>query len=645
MGTARLTTALLLAAALAACGSSDTNDPTGSGGVGGTGGSGGSVPPLECSGQPVVELDGATSPAIYEGVLGEADSWVATCTPEDSVGYDVVVHFTAGEAGFYRFSTDGTSFDTLLSARTDCEDGFTEIACNDDRGASKQSQISMQLEAGQQVFVLVDSVNVRQAEPFKLLAEKVNAQAPVIEDIAAFGNRSVGSTGVRFSGTNPDSPIVGYELQVFGASGSAIFSDPLVARFDDPRYPFWTVKQENGTFEIEGSFVVNSPTAIARVEMVVVDELDQKSAPKSAPTRDPQVLERHAACDPAQALNVCGPNDACVMRPPATAYTCEIATAPTLSTAVANVNRERKLWGIVVTGTDPEADVAYARVLPRDAQGTGVAVGESGRTVVPYYHLGQDPSGAYRGVVLLPAQFDGPCLAPANAYLQSCIQRGGNQQTCYNEAVAQLLACYDEAFASIVSVDVEVVDSTGRVSAMIPVDLAPSAAADLGAECDPYGVTGICPDGAICWSETTLEAEICQEQGPASCPAEYGVIDLLGHASGESWVYQGSNADGAVEGGGSCGGGGPTDVFSFTAPDADTYSFATSQLGTNVDTVLYLRNFCQLPAYELTCNDDFVAGRSSRVTAALEAGETIFVFVDSVDGTATGSYKLTVSRM
>jgi hypothetical protein len=123
------------------------------------------------------------------------------------------------------------------------------------------------------------------------------------------------------------------------------------------------------------------------------------------------------------------------------------------------------------------------------------------------------------------------------------------------------------------------------------------------------------------------------------------VIDLLQHGtSASSWSHEGNNANAPVSSGGSCGGGGPARVYSFTAPGAGTYNFTTGSLGQRVDTVLYLRSFCQLPAYELGCNDDFITA-ASRVSVALEEDETIYVFVDSLEGAATGSYKLTVTRL
>lgn len=113
-------------------------------------------------------------------------------------------------------------------------------------------------------------------------------------------------------------------------------------------------------------------------------------------------------------------------------------------------------------------------------------------------------------------------------------------------------------------------------------------------------------------------------------------------------MYDGDNSAGALHGGGSCGGGGPSEAFTFTAPAAGTYRVATSQLAARANTVVYVRPFCQLPAYEIACNDD-AGSAASMVDVELAGGETVYIFVDSFidpEGRqATGRYTLTVSGL
>lgn len=71
---------------------------------------------------------------------------------------DIAYRFTAPEAGLYEVTTTGSSFDTLLSLRADC-DGM-ELACNDDiGGGNTQSSVSIELAACQTILIVVDGYN------------------------------------------------------------------------------------------------------------------------------------------------------------------------------------------------------------------------------------------------------------------------------------------------------------------------------------------------------------------------------------------------------------------------------------------------------------------------------------------------------
>ncbi|HJL14448.1 MAG TPA: CAP domain-containing protein [Sandaracinaceae bacterium LLY-WYZ-13_1] len=69
---------------------------------------------------------------------------------------DVAFRYTAPVAGTYRFDTEGSGFDTVLSIRAGC--GGEELACNDDirRGAVTASRLTVDLAACETVVVVVD---------------------------------------------------------------------------------------------------------------------------------------------------------------------------------------------------------------------------------------------------------------------------------------------------------------------------------------------------------------------------------------------------------------------------------------------------------------------------------------------------------
>lgn len=81
---------------------------------------------------------------------------------------------------------------------------------------------------------------------------------------------------------------------------------------------------------------------------------------------------------------------------------------------------------------------------------------------------------------------------------------------------------------------------------------------------------------------------------------------------------------------------GPEHVYEFTAPIAGSYTFSTANSG--FDTVLTLldANSCG----ELGCNDNFGMLQTSRITASLAAGQTVFIVVDGKN--TSGQYSLLI---
>lgn len=68
---------------------------------------------------------------------------------------DVAFRWTAPRAGLYRFTTEGSGFDTILSARTSCS--AREMACNDDAlEGSGYSSLAMPLEECETVTLVID---------------------------------------------------------------------------------------------------------------------------------------------------------------------------------------------------------------------------------------------------------------------------------------------------------------------------------------------------------------------------------------------------------------------------------------------------------------------------------------------------------
>jgi len=164
---------------------------------------------------------------------------------------------------------------------------------------------------------------------------------------------------------------------------------------------------------------------------------------------------------------------------------------------------------------------------------------------------------------------------------------------------------------------------------------APEAATDF---CDPHRTINFCESG-LC------NDFVCVEEPEAACPAGWEVIDLNAQ---EDWSHQGSTEGSETyTNGGSCGGGSPQNIFSFTALEAGEYLFTTSTAGDD-DTLIYLRDHCAIEDVEaeLACNDDYRENSyTSQINVSLEAGQSVFLFVDGYNGSEgpwSGGYSLEV---
>ncbi len=101
------------------------------------------------------DIGSSTGPAVAMGnTAGSDDDLNGSCG--GAGGNDQVMIFTAPAAGMFTFDTFGSAYDTKLSLFADCA---TELSCNDDAGAGLQSQLVLNMAAGQVVLVVVDGFN------------------------------------------------------------------------------------------------------------------------------------------------------------------------------------------------------------------------------------------------------------------------------------------------------------------------------------------------------------------------------------------------------------------------------------------------------------------------------------------------------
>jgi hypothetical protein len=100
------------------------------------------------------DIGGMIGPMVASGSTAAADNDLdGSCGGMG--GNDHVVLFTAPADGGYIFDTFGSDYDTKLALFADC-DVMSEIDCNDDAGGDLQSELLLDMVAGQAVFVVID---------------------------------------------------------------------------------------------------------------------------------------------------------------------------------------------------------------------------------------------------------------------------------------------------------------------------------------------------------------------------------------------------------------------------------------------------------------------------------------------------------
>ncbi|MCB9548284.1 MAG: hypothetical protein H6706_20905 [Myxococcales bacterium] len=177
-----------------------------------------------------------------------------------------------------------------------------------------------------------------------------------------------------------------------------------------------------------------------------------------------------------------------------------------------------------------------------------------------------------------------------------------------------------------------VVDAAGLESAPLEVDMRAPDVVELGDVCDLLGARSICAEGVFCEPQDAGGARCAEPVAECGPGILTGVINDHPIAGG-AFEAEGDTSDALIQPGGSCGGGAGQDVWSFTAPAGGLWRARTTLEGNNDDTVLYARSLCGVAASELACNDDDDGvGYNSAISFPLDAGQTVYLFVDGYTG-------------
>jgi hypothetical protein len=339
---------------------------------------------------------------------------------------------------------------------------------------------------------------------------------------------------------------------------------------------------------------------MATASVYVVDVLGLVSDPIDVAVVAPAELALDENCDLADGFSACVEGTLCIpSSEEETVGTCETVFPPVLVDGVSAYNAAQNTIGITVNGTDATADGADVNgfeVSFFDAEGTDL-LGQS-------IGLGMEITVDEVDMSSFSAMFSGSWVDP------------------------------EEMIESPTTVDVTAFDALGLASNTLTLTVGMPNMVNEGDACDTYGALNACSEGYVCVETCTLEENI-----DYSCPAEWTVSTLeIGSNMGDN------SASAIVSEGGSCGGGGPSDVHSFTAATAGTYHFI-ARGAEGVDMLIYARSYCgsYIPSFELACNDDY-EGLNSGVEVELAEGETTYLFIDSWNAQSGGSYTVTAGN-
>ncbi len=103
------------------------------------------------------DIMGMVGASVTTGTTaGEDEDFALTCGGATG-SVDRVIRFVAPATATFTFDTVGSDYDTVLAAFDSCQES-SELACNDDT-TDLQSEVSVDLTAGQEIFVVVSGFN------------------------------------------------------------------------------------------------------------------------------------------------------------------------------------------------------------------------------------------------------------------------------------------------------------------------------------------------------------------------------------------------------------------------------------------------------------------------------------------------------
>ena len=609
------------------------------------------------------DLGSAVGPALALGdTMGEDEEFAIECAGAMNAAPDHTMLWVAPSAGVWRFSTEGSGYDTALAAYAGC-DADSALACDDDGGdlPPTSSVLTLDLAAGDPVVVVVSGFSGSVGQ-WTLAIEAVELGGPCC------------------------APHDGPGCDDLDCADSVCAADETCCQGD------WSDNCANiavafceicNTPDICGNGILDGMGEVCDG----VDFGDETCVSQGYDGGDLECADDCSTLDVSGCQEFGGPccsadltpgcddaqctADVCAAQP----FCCEVAwdagcvmAADALCAAVCNA--PGTCGNGLVDAVDEECDeLALDGASCQDFGFDGGTLGCNGDCTL-------NPSGC--------ADFSGDCCAPdmtpgcddaactalicgadpfccntawdpmcVNAATNNCEACGGTPPVCGNDTVELGevcdgappvgLDCTDQGFIGgdlACAVDCSGVDSDGCV-------------ANGGGDCCSPDATPGCDDLG-CTSAVCVTNPACCENGwDAQCVAAAELVCVAcGGVPGCLEEDLGSDLGNAVAAGTTVGededfalscimGGGAVDhVLSWVAPAAGTYDITT--IGSAYDTALGVFASCDVGS-ELACNDDGGGMLTSAVQIDLAANQSILIVVSGYN-VATGNWALNITQ-
>jgi len=610
---------------------------------------------VDLNAEAIAQEDGSLR---YEGAYGTRNTFGGSCGGE---GRETVFRFTAPMAGQWSFLSaplEG-SLDTVLYARSTCDDGETELGCNDDivPQVRLDSSLQLTLEAGQQIYLFADTYGGSPV-PFYFTARTIPTAAlgevcdregqrigcpegafcavpaetnddegvctpdgpPVIESFQAFRNGN--TITAQAEGRDPAADVTEGRLQLYQGNQRIVLNDQGADTFII-RPAESVTGQDPFVFRFRIGLDEEAWLGVNKLRFFLTDSRGNDSEAVEVnlvdlPAADP------TGCDQHRILDGCASGTACLDPDEDGVYTCNEIHAPEV----------RRIKGFL---NDDVPGISFTR--------------DTDRWVLGFEASGFDLDNDAAGIRLelfknAPEPAEGE--APGEPEFLARGTFGFNAVTAedgtFNGMVSFVLA---QQFA-FDFVRVWIFDAEGLESESTDVgNLRNPVESETGDPCDPVGARAICTDETDCVPGEGEDPFVCGSADP-SCPAEWGsVTELSLEGDAQELRLRGDLTDAPNNTRGTCGGGVAQNIYRFTAPAAGKYSFVARERGAN--TVVYIRRYCgvgpDFPNLERGCSS--AIGRRFNyglVRGGLQEGETVYVFVDGDEGWRS-AYELVVTRL